>query len=69
MTKLPSSSPEAKYWPQGDTEIERTQVVWNLYSIETEVGNGLRSDGWGSSGISFEGSSIWIFFFNTLGQR
>lgn len=45
MTKLPSSSPEAKYWPHGETEIERTHVVWNLYSIETEVGNGLRSEG------------------------
>jgi len=56
--KFPSSSPDAKYCPHGDTEMERTHEVWNLYSMETAVGKGFRSEGCGSSGISLVGSSI-----------
>lgn len=69
ITRFPSSSPEAKYYPQGDTDIVLTQVLWNLYSIETYVGKGFKSLGCGNSGISYEGSVTLTFFFITLGQR
>jgi hypothetical protein len=45
INKLPSSSPDAKNVPQGEIAIDLTHVVWNLNSIETLVGNGLRSLG------------------------
>lgn len=69
MIRLPYSSPEAKYIPQGDIDIDLTQEVWNLYSIDKELGKGLRSLTYGNSGIRAEGSVTLTFFFNTLGQR
>lgn len=66
--KLWSSSPEARYLPQGETEIDRTHVLWKLKSIEIYVGNGFKSFGEGSSGISEFGSVTFIFFFVILGH-
>jgi len=37
------SSPDARYRPHCDTEIDLTHDLWKLYSIDNPVGNGLRS--------------------------
>jgi len=47
---------DARNLPHGEIEIDLTQVVWKLKSIETFTGNGFKSFGDGSSGMSIFGS-------------
>lgn len=69
ITKLWSSSPDARYKPFGLIAIDLTVVRWKLNSIETYVGNGFRSFGEGSSGISLLGSVTLTFFLRSLGHK
>ena len=63
---------EEVYWEaerKGDTDMDLTVALWKLKSIETCVGNGFRSLGEGSSGISLLGSVTLTFFRSSRGHR
>ena len=66
--RLWSSSPDARYLPQGETEIDLTQLLWKENSTLSLIGKGFKSFGDGSSGMSTFGSWTLIFFLVSLGH-
>ena len=69
MMRLCCSSPDARNRPFGEIAIVLTGLLWKVKSKETYVGNGLRSFGEGSSGISLVGSVTLTFFLRSLGHK
>jgi hypothetical protein len=57
MRTVQSSLPEAKNWPVGSKDTERTRLECPRYSMPITVGNGRSSSRCGSLGRKFSGST------------